>query len=140
MRLDEVTIGEFKNLRDFHVNFDESSPYTVLVGENGSGKSNLIEALSLIFRNLDLDLEAPFSYNLKYRCREYDVGVRAAAHHYPQFSAKLHSEADYRELARKRFMRKTKMAVLCIALRSYSDTIPDRAIDWRRFCFLERSV
>jgi predicted ATPase len=108
MRLDEVTIGEFKNLRDFHVNFDENSPYTVLVGENGSGKSNLIEALSLIFRNLDLDLEAPFSYNLKYRCREYDVDVRAAANHYPQFSAKLHSEVGYTELARKRFMAEDK--------------------------------
>jgi predicted ATP-binding protein involved in virulence len=77
MRLDEVTIGEFKNLRDLSVDFDESSSYTVLVGENGAGKSNLIEALSLIFRNLDLDLEAPFSYHLKYQCREYDVEVRA---------------------------------------------------------------
>ena len=57
MRLDELTIGEFKNLRDLRVDFDEGSPYTVLVGENGAGKSNLIEALSLIFRNLDLDQE-----------------------------------------------------------------------------------
>ena len=79
MRLDEVTISEFKNLRDLYVDFDEGSSYTVLVGENGAGKSNLIEALSLIFRNLDLDLEAPFSYHLKYQCREYDVEVRAAA-------------------------------------------------------------
>src|SRR5437867_2805777 len=28
MRLDEVTVGQFKNLRDFYVNFDETSPYT----------------------------------------------------------------------------------------------------------------
>jgi recombinational DNA repair ATPase RecF len=77
MRLDEVTIGEFKNLRDLRVDFDESSSYTVLVGENGAGKSNLIEALSLIFRNLDLDQEAPFTYHLKYRCRDHDIEVRA---------------------------------------------------------------
>jgi len=69
MRLDEVTIEEFKNLRDLHIDFDEQSPYTVLVGENGAGKSNLIEALTLIFRNLDLDIEAPFGYELKYQCR-----------------------------------------------------------------------
>jgi predicted ATPase len=104
MRLDEVTISEFKNLRNLHVDFDEGSPYTVLVGENGSGKSNLIEALSLIFRNLDLDLEAPFSYDLKYQCREFDVQVFAVAQHYPQFSAKLHAEGNYTDLPRKRFM------------------------------------
>jgi predicted ATPase len=104
MRLDEVTIGEFKNLRDLHVDFNEGSPYTVLVGENGSGKSNLIEALSLIFRNLDLEVEAPFSYHLKYKCREYDVEVRATADHYPEFWTKPHSETEYRELARRRFM------------------------------------
>jgi predicted ATP-dependent endonuclease of OLD family len=103
MRLDEVTIGDFKNLCDLHVDFEESSPYTVLVGENGAGKSNLIEALSLIFRNLDLDLEAPFSYHLKYQCREYDVQVRATADNHPQFWVKHHSETEYRELPRRRF-------------------------------------
>lgn len=104
MRLDEVTIGEFKNLRNLHVDFDEGSPYTVLVGENGAGKSNLLEALSLIFRNLDLDVEAPFSYHLKYQCREHDIEVRATANQYPQFRAKLRNETEYNELPRKRFM------------------------------------
>ena len=60
MRLDEVRIGSFENLRDLHVDFDEESPYSVLVGENGAEKSNLIEGLALIFRNLDLGVEAPF--------------------------------------------------------------------------------
>lgn len=104
MRIDQVTIGEFKNLRDLHVDFDEESPYTVLVGENGAGKSNLIEALSLIFRNLDLDAEAPFSYHLKYRCRDHDLDVQATADQYPQIRAKRHSETEYIELSRKRFM------------------------------------
>jgi hypothetical protein len=31
MRLDAVRIGTFKNLRDFSVDFDEESPYTVLI-------------------------------------------------------------------------------------------------------------
>src|ERR1700730_13580956 len=94
MRLDEVTIGEFKNLRDLHVDFDESSSYTVLVGENGAGKSNLIEALSLIFRNLDLDQEAQFTYHIKYRCRDHDIEVRAQADQYPLFWSKDHSEQE----------------------------------------------
>lgn len=104
MRLDEVTIGEFKNLHDLRVDFDENSPYTVLVGENGSGKSNLIEALSLIFRNLDLDLEAPFSYHLKYQCRDHDIQIQATGGQFPQFLAKPHASAEYSELSRKRFM------------------------------------
>ena len=89
MRLDEVTIGEFKNLRDLRVNFDEGSPYTVLVGENGSGKSNFIEALSLIFRNLDLDVEAPFSYHIKYQCRDHDIEISAEGDQFPRFMSKL---------------------------------------------------
>ena len=104
MRLDKVTIGEFKNLRNLQVDFDEKSPYTVLVGENGAGKSNLIEALSLIFRNLDLDVEAPFSYQIRYQCREHDVEIHAERDQFPRFSARSLGAGEYVELPRKRFM------------------------------------
>src|SRR6266850_1078963 len=97
MRLDEVTISEFKNLRDFRVDFDEASPYTVLVGENGSGKSNLIEALTLIFRALDLDEPAPFSYELKYRCRGSNIRIHAEHGRNPRFWAKAIDSEDDRE-------------------------------------------
>jgi predicted ATPase len=104
MRLSEVTITEFKNLRNFHVDFDASSPYTVLVGENGAGKSNLLEALSRIFCNLDLEMEAPFSYHLKYRCGDHDIAIKAEREHFPRFSAKRPEESEYSELPRKHFM------------------------------------
>lgn len=104
MRLNEVVIGEFKNLRDFRVTFDDASPYTVLVGENGAGKSNLIEALTIIFRNLDLDLPAPFSYHLRYRCRNHDVEIRAEKDHTPRFLVRLAGQEEYSELTKKRFM------------------------------------
>ena len=104
MRLDEVVIGEFKNLRDLRVDFDETSPYTVLVGENGAGKSNLIEALTLIFRNLDLDTTAPFSYRLRYRCREHHVQIEAETDRIPRFSVRATSEKEFEEITRRRFM------------------------------------
>lgn len=104
MRLNEIEIGEFKNLRNFRLNFDQASPYTVLVGENGAGKSNLIEALSIIFRNLDLDLEAPFSYTLRYTCRDHDVQVRAESGSYPLFGVRPQAQTDYSEISRKRFL------------------------------------
>jgi predicted ATPase len=104
MRLDEVTIGEFKNLRDLHVDFDETSPYTVLVGENGAGKSNLIEALTYIFRNLDLELDAPFDYHLRYRCRGHDVEIRAKNSAAPQFWVRRAGDSEFAEMPKKRFM------------------------------------
>src|SRR4051812_11023252 len=98
MRLDEVTIGEFKNLRDLYVDFDEGTPYSVLVGENGAGKSNLLEALTIIFRNLDLELKAPFDYALKYFCRDRQVRIKAKKDEFPRFWWRPNRDADYVEL------------------------------------------
>ena len=52
MRLTSLYIGQYKNLRDFSLNFDGSSFIDVFVGKNGTGKSNLFEALIEIFRHL----------------------------------------------------------------------------------------
>lgn len=67
MKLDYLTIRSgFKNISNLKVDFDEGQLLTVLVGRNGSGKSNIIEALVKIFRALDLGEVAPFSYELVY--------------------------------------------------------------------------
>ena len=78
MRLDYLRIDRFKNLRNFEINFDEGSQTTVLVGRNGSGKSNLLEALTLIFRDLDLGESPAFSYELHYYCRDYHIKIYAS--------------------------------------------------------------
>jgi predicted ATPase len=103
MRLNEVYIRNFKNLQDLRVDFDEESPYTVLVGENGAGKSNLLEALTLIFRQLDLGRPAPFDYQLRYRCRDYDVKIEATSESWPTVRAQAPGEKNYRRLSRKEF-------------------------------------
>ena len=54
MRLDRLSIPNYRNLRSFEIDFDELQPTTVLLGRNGSGKSNLIEAIVEIFRGLEL--------------------------------------------------------------------------------------
>src|SRR6266446_5961833 len=53
MRLQRLYLREFKNLRDFTIYFADRLT-TVLVGPNGTGKSNVLEALIIIFRDLDL--------------------------------------------------------------------------------------
>ena len=104
MRIREVAIAEFKNLHDLRCDFDAASPYSVLVGENGSGKSNLLEALALIFRNLDLDEEAPFTYKIRYQCRGHDIEVDATADQHPKFRVASHKDADHADLSRTQFM------------------------------------
>lgn len=54
MRIDKVYIKEFKNLKEFSVELDTEQLTNVFIGKNGAGKSNFIEALVIIFRDLDL--------------------------------------------------------------------------------------
>lgn len=77
MRLDWLKIAGFKNLRQVEIDFDEDELSTVLIGENGAGKSNLLEALATIFRDLDLDDPTAFRYALEYECRGHHVAIDA---------------------------------------------------------------
>lgn len=77
MRIDRLAIKDFKNLRDFSIDFDEKQLTTVLIGQNGTGKSNLFEALVLIFRSLDLGEPPPFAYSIRYLCRDRIIDVAA---------------------------------------------------------------
>jgi predicted ATP-dependent endonuclease of OLD family len=52
MRLKSVYISQYKNLKNFTLGFDSNSFIDVFVGKNGTGKSNLFEALIEIFRHL----------------------------------------------------------------------------------------
>ncbi|EML1936005.1 AAA family ATPase [Providencia rettgeri] len=76
MKVDKLYVrSRFKNLENVTVDFDKNHLMTVVVGRNGSGKSNVLEALVAIFRNLDLG-EAPiFSYELDFQLGEKD-GVK----------------------------------------------------------------
>lgn len=76
MRLDKVYIDGFKNLKQLEVDFDESHLTTVLIGQNGAGKSNLIEAITQVFRWVDLRRHEPrFLYRLEYRIAPNDRHV-----------------------------------------------------------------
>jgi ABC-type cobalamin/Fe3+-siderophores transport system ATPase subunit len=68
MRLDKVYIDGFKNLKQLEVDFDERQLTTVLIGQNGAGKSNLIEAIAQVFRWVDMRRNEPrFRYRVDYR-------------------------------------------------------------------------
>ncbi len=64
MRIDWLWVDEYKNLRDLTIDFSQDHLITVLIGRNGTGKSNVLEALTVIFRDLLMSERVP---SLKYR-------------------------------------------------------------------------
>lgn len=77
MRIDRLKLTDFKNLIDFEVDFDETSIRQVVVGRNGVGKSNLLEAITWIFRDLDLEEDSEFGYEIEYLCNRHFVKIHS---------------------------------------------------------------
>jgi len=87
MRIERLKISAFRNLREFEIRFAESTtdvdgqPRTLkshaVIGVNGSGKSNMIEAIVTIFRDLDLNQKTEFGYELDYCCRGHRMRIDA---------------------------------------------------------------
>lgn len=91
MQLLHILIPTFRNLRDLDIAFathlqstanaTDAPPKSIrshaLIGQNGTGKSNLIEALLTIFRDVDLDHDAAFDYTLEYSIRGHVVRIGA---------------------------------------------------------------
>ncbi len=51
-RLVELWLEDFRNLKDYTVRFNPTQGVDVVLGWNGTGKSNLFEALIIVFRDL----------------------------------------------------------------------------------------
>lgn len=91
MQLRHLAIPSFRNLRDLKLDFatylepslhdQDSKPKQIrshaLIGQNGTGKSNLIEALITIFRDVDLNRAAAFDYTIEYEIRGHIVRIQA---------------------------------------------------------------
>lgn len=78
MRIDSLKIPADRNLKNLEIDFDETVPIAVLLGRNGSGKSNLIENIVEIF--LALENAAPvarFAYQMQYFCHGHQIHVDA---------------------------------------------------------------
>jgi len=90
MKLKRLWIDGFKNLNDFELDFTDKDGITVLIGNNGSGKSNVIEAISSIFTGLfkmatpqrkpkfeyEIEYELNNTDNYKFTLKKYDGDYR----------------------------------------------------------------
>ena len=52
MKIDWLRLENFKNLTSFEVDFSLKSERQVIIGRNGVGKSNILESIAWIFRDL----------------------------------------------------------------------------------------
>ncbi len=52
MKLLKLWINNYKNLTNLTIDFEKSNGLSIFVGNNGTGKSNIIECLSEIFNCL----------------------------------------------------------------------------------------
>ena len=70
MKLNKITFDNYKNLaKEF--SFEQANNYVALIGLNGSGKSNLLEAISLLLAHtMGIEIDFPFAH---YRLT-YDIG------------------------------------------------------------------
>src|SRR6185503_5236684 len=77
MKLDYLWVENFKNLKDLKADFDENPGelFTVLLGRNGLGKSNLLEVLVVIFRDLFLGNETEFGFELRFTLKRGETKV-----------------------------------------------------------------
>ena len=89
MHLQRIMLPLFRNLKNFEITFTESveDPNVegekrtfnshAVIGTNGAGKSNLIEAIIIIFRDLDLYQPASFAYEMDYSIRDHQIKLTA---------------------------------------------------------------
>ena len=92
MHLHRLKIDNFRNLRNFEITFTDTADVDgettrlrshAIIGQNGSGKSNMLEAIVTIFRDLDLNDPTPFGYELEYSVRNNNITVVAEANAEP---------------------------------------------------------
>lgn len=74
MKLKRVYIKRYKNIQEQELIFDSESSYLALIGVNGSGKSNWLEAISMIFRSL-YSKDVSFSYEIEYELGDQEYKI-----------------------------------------------------------------
>lgn len=76
MKLKCLKVDGYKNLNNIEIYFNKDSSVCTLIGNNGSGKSNVLEVLTRIFGSVYAGIEEEFNYELRYEINEEDYQLR----------------------------------------------------------------
>lgn len=133
MRIDKIYIEEFKNLRDFFIDLDQNQMSTVLLGQNAAGKSNLLEALVIIFRDLDLEDQTSFNYSIEYECKNNLLKVEGGPNVKSKYifykGEKKDGIINYSTLISKAVVKRDKSEYLPKYVFSYYSGISNRLLE-----------
>jgi energy-coupling factor transporter ATP-binding protein EcfA2 len=101
MKLRRLSIDRFKNLRNCEVTFEQPYLLNAVIGGNGSGKSNLIEALLHILLDTYLNKVPPFDFQLEYETQGRQIELSYA-------EGRLRSIVDGQEMPIRHFTRRLR--------------------------------
>lgn len=78
MRLKRIYVKSYKNLKEFNLNFEVCQGLTILVGNNGCGKSNVLELISGIFHDAyhSSNLTIKTDYSLEYIIEDTQLCIK----------------------------------------------------------------
>ncbi|NVJ64647.1 MAG: AAA family ATPase [Flavobacteriaceae bacterium] len=87
MKIKKLWVSRYNNLVDQWFEFEDDPLITLLIGKNGLGKSNLIEAITIIIRDLDLAKDEEyftkttskefFDFDITYQCKGNELQIKA---------------------------------------------------------------
>lgn len=66
MKINTIYFDGYKNLSNLEIIFEDDQPVNAIIGNNGSGKSNVLEALTIVFNSLGNNENVPFTYEIHY--------------------------------------------------------------------------
>ncbi len=75
MHLKKLWISNYKNLKDFTITFNQQTFYDIIIGKNGSGKSNLFEAIIEIFESLRDNSSSAYDFALEYSVKASELKI-----------------------------------------------------------------
>lgn len=119
MKIRHLWVSKYKNIDNVDLYFDTNQLITLLIGQNGLGKSNLIEILALIFRDLQLlkkedeFLNWPFEddhfeYKIEYLCRNSTVKIHCLENNFDVWEKPIVGDDDFIKISFSDFQnRKT---------------------------------
>lgn len=78
MKINYLYLDGYKNLKNLEIFFEEDSVVNAIIGNNGSGKSNVLEALAMVFAATYNNKSVDFTYDLQYKINnsEYHLSNR----------------------------------------------------------------
>ena len=75
MKINYIYLDGYKNLNKLELEFEDDSCVNALIGNNGSGKSNILEALTIIFTALYNDQPVKFTYEIQYIIEDHLIVI-----------------------------------------------------------------